>query len=124
MTKPLNQPAAFVPQCGCDNVTYWNETIAGRFGANVKSAGVCPAGTGAVCKPTGPKCAVGRYCNHDTAVCGLQAANGVCWGLPTDCPGEAQYRLCPGAGGTAACLSYCEAIQKEKPFSKDQINCQ
>jgi len=128
--KPTSSPTAFVAQCGCDNVTYWNETVAGSFGANVKAAGVCPAGTAAPCKTSagGTSCAEGRDCNVDVAQCGVPVSTaGVCWGLPKACPtngaaAAASYRSCPGAGG-GGCQSYCEAVRKENAFSRDAIMC-
>ena len=122
-TKPTNQPSAFVPSCGCDNVTYWNETIAGGFGANVKAAGVCPPLTAATCKPSTMKCAVGRSCNLDASQCAVATPNGVCWGLPTICPGDPTERACGGSSGSGSCISYCTAARNEKTFFKDTLNC-
>jgi hypothetical protein len=125
-TRPVNQPPAFVPQCGCDNVTYWNETIAGVYGANVKAPGTCPTNTAATCKPgvAAAKCATNRSCNVDTTQCGVPLVSGYCWGLPTVCPGEATQRACGGGiGFSGPCLSYCEAVRNEKVFSKDTNNC-
>ena len=127
MPKAANQPTVLVPQCGCDNVTYWNETVASSFGANVKSAGACATATAAPCKTSagGTKCAEGRDCNIDVAPCGLPVATaGVCWGLPKSCPaGGVNYRSCPGGGGGSQCLSYCEAVRNERAFSKDAVIC-
>jgi len=123
----MNQPASLLPQCGCDNITYWNETIAGGFGANIKAPGACPAGTAAPCKiaPGGTKCPDGRDCNVDVMQCTIPSGTaGVCWGLPKACPaGDAKYRACPPAGGANQCLSLCEAVSSERSYARDALVC-
>ena len=96
----------------------------------MKVAGACPLVGAATCKVGAVgavKCATNRQCNADTgAACGLGAANGVCWGLPTTCAGTdlAVEKGCNASGGgTGQCLSYCEAVRNEKPFFKDTANC-
>jgi hypothetical protein len=116
--------------CGCDGLTYWNDTVASNLAVNVRAAGACSAQTGVKCN-SGFKCpspggGPTRSCNIDVGA-GVKQCNGlgvaapVCWVLPPACPAVAPAELlsltCNGGGGN--CLSYCEAVRGEKGFYKD-----
>jgi hypothetical protein len=118
--KPANSNAVS-PVCGCDNVTYWNESVAVReFGVSTKSAGECAPTEVSRCSTNGIKCPANRVCNlavANKAACVLPAAVlGTCWGLPRTCPvGDSKYADCRNEN----CKSQCEAIKAEKSSFMD-----
>jgi hypothetical protein len=119
-TKPVAQPLAKLV-CGCDNVTYWNESVAAQdYGMNITSSGAqCPLATNAPCN--NGQCDGKRSCNMGVSSanqCNV-AVTGKCWGLPLVCPlGGGQFSQC-GGGGSADCFSPCKTIRDEQPFYMD-----
>jgi hypothetical protein len=104
--------------CGCDNVTYWNASVAAHdFGANVAATGECPKTTAAKCNATNLACDGNRTCSFELGAasqCAIGTATvGSCWGLPATCPNQSpKYSRC----GSGKCLTHCEAIQAENPY--------
>lgn len=106
------------PVCGCDNVTYWNESVAAHdYGVNVQAgSGECPKTSAAKCDGNNIPCDGSRKCSFalsSSAQCNVGAGLGVCWGLPTSCP--------PTSGklsecGSGKCVTRCEAIRGENPY--------
>jgi hypothetical protein len=118
--KPIPAPGPALV-CGCDNVTYWNESVAAHdFGVNITSSGKqCPSNTAAPCN--NGKCDGKRSCNLGVSGGNQCGANntGTCWGLPAICPlGGGQYSQC-GGSGSADCDSPCASIRMEQPFYFD-----
>jgi hypothetical protein len=109
--------------CGCDNVTYWNDTVAAsRFGMSVKASGQC-AGAAACTANGANKCQGDLSCNlsiQSAIQCGaIGNAVGTCWGLPSNCvTPNGKLTACGGP----KCTGACEAIRAEKPFYSD-ITC-
>ncbi|WP_236519450.1 hypothetical protein [Sandaracinus amylolyticus] len=115
-TSNVHQPA-----CGCNGVSYWNETHARWLGATAFTTGSYQG-----CTSTARSCASGAECSAGTeciveralgaASCGTAVA-GRCWGIPSTatpaiCPGpvtppDVGYRRC-GSSGTE-CLDICSA---------------
>src|SRR5207302_11214102 len=94
---PTNTQA---PVCGCDNITYWNETLAAASGVNVATN--APCGDAGVKCSSSVKCATNASCNINVgliASCGL-GATGQCWVMPALCPSQTRsFRSCNGGGG-------------------------
>jgi hypothetical protein len=110
--RGITQAAEYDPVCGCDNVTYWNASVAAFAGVSVSSAGVCT--TGALTCPQGscPSANDGtkRYCSNVKAgigSCAVSNNNRLCWVLPDACPNKPRIRQC----GAIQCRSACEGIR-------------
>jgi hypothetical protein len=111
------------PQCGCDGVTYWNETVAAHHGMSIRGSGACGGVLPAlVC--TGAGTCAGAKCNMHYAQkssCN-QAPQGTCWMPPTTCPVTvgSKTRACGAAIGV--CSDDCPLIKSETAFF-DDANC-
>jgi hypothetical protein len=114
--------------CGCDGVTYWNVTFARAQGVTAPTLGQCggPSSGGGVTPRNPLACTSSAGCPRGsiclpTACTGTQ---GHCWAWPNDyvCAPGAQlgYKLCDGTGG---CLTECQAITSQTPYSMSTINC-
>ncbi len=96
------------PICGCDGVTYWNETVAQNHGVSTQTTGECNPG-----KTCGGlanlKCPLGANCNFkqsSSGGCAISDPTGTCWGLPAQCPQIVigpQTRQCNQQKCTEAC---------------------
>jgi hypothetical protein len=114
--------------CGCDGITYWNQTFAKAQGVTPTNGACGAAGNGGVLKPSDPlTCSASKQCPRGSiclagATC--QAKQSTCWAWPNDyaCPVGALlgYKLCDGTGG---CLTECGAITSTKAYSMSTINC-
>lgn len=113
----------YAPVCGCDGVTYWNETIANAAGISARSSSPCPPNAPSTARCGGLDnvlCEGFRRCNYqvsDVVACALPLPrSGTCWGLPEDCPKAVEtIRRC-GSGG---CKTLCEAIDAQEGFYVD-----
>ncbi len=119
--RPAAEKDGTTPVCGCDDVTYWNETLAHVHGVSVKANAACTAGKtcGGIANL---KCPGSTFCNYEgasLAVCAASDAAGKCWGLPSSCPnsGGAKFRACG-----AACNGRCQQVKAETTFYSD-ITC-
>ena len=119
-TKRPAVATALTPICGCDGVTYWNESVAASFGVNTKQDGACPATIAKKCNDTSLDCPDQRFCNRQVeSALACTQPSGVCWGIPQPCPtGGGRQRRC-GAG--TACATTCESIKSEKAFYSDNL---
>jgi hypothetical protein len=121
---PGAEVAAPSPVCGCDDVTYWNESIAHAHGVSVtKNAACAPAKMcGGIANI---KCPADTFCNYegkDISTCASSDEAGNCWGVPSTCPaggGTAKFRAC----GAATCDGRCQQIKAESTFYSD-LTCQ
>ena len=110
------------PVCGCDRLTYWNNSIAGANGAAVRAAGACPAGV--ACSANNPNCPAPALCDLEqpsAAGCNLLNAGGRCWVLPDTCPPQAAgttpaTRRC---NSNNACQTRCTLIMNARTFMVD-----
>jgi hypothetical protein len=100
--------------CGCDGVTYWNESIAAYQGVAVQAMGACPAGSGIACSQAMP-CPSGLRCNRKATsepACSA-TPDGECWGVPIACdPIGPQGHAC----SNMACATECTLIQSQNPW--------
>jgi hypothetical protein len=108
------------PVCGCDGVTYWNETVAGHAGVSVTAKGECK--TGKTCGGlVGAQCPSGTFCNYalsSAAACAISDMAGKCWGVPTKCPTILIGPTTRACGGKA-CTGECELIKKQSGYYTD-----
>jgi hypothetical protein len=128
-------PTEDLQVCGCDGVTYWNDSYRQRFGIAASTMGPCNS-TPATClhdQDCGPP--HGYRCEHllaQAATCGSPPSPGRCWVIPRDCvttpTDDRQFQICPGPNGQGGspppCVTKCEAIQSGLPFTQlgsDQV---
>jgi hypothetical protein len=108
------------PVCGCDGVSYWNDTVAASHGMAVQGVGACapPKTCGGV---TGATCPAGAHCAlhlADTSTCGGADLPGTCWAVPKVCPtllSGWHTRRC----GASACAGECDLIAADALFYDD-----
>jgi len=122
-TRPT-ETATEAPVCGCDNVTYWNETVAAQDGINVQAGSAeCPKTSAAKCDGNNLQCANNRSCSlalPNPQQCSVNVGTvGTCWALPTSCAGVAAKASVCGSG---KCVSRCEAIRNEDHYFTNN-NC-
>jgi hypothetical protein len=114
------------PVCGCDHITYWNDSLRQRYGISASTMGPCDVDA-ATCGHDATRCATDvASCSHflsPTQMCGQPPGSGQCWVTPSDClddVGGPQFQICPPPGGTGSmpqgCVSKCQAIQSGHPF--------
>lgn len=110
--KPTTVGADLSPVCGCDNVTYWNGSVAAERGISTKASGTC--GSPISCSGQN-KCVKGTYCNkggNNVSSCAM-GGKGTCWGIPDSCPKELFAYEC----SSQKCdKSICELIKNERAF--------
>jgi hypothetical protein len=119
--QPLFPAIEPMPVCGCNGVTYWNDDIRRRAGAQAASPGQC--------RSNACTCEVGSDCNVPDASCNhLVGAPdmcghgmGACWVLPAQCtPGAdtMKWQECkPPDAPPGPCIDTCTAIASEKSYA-------
>ena len=121
-TRPA-ETATEAPVCGCDNVTYWNESVAAHDGVNLQAGlAECPKTSAVKCDGNSIPCANNRSCSfplNGSAQCNVGVGIGTCWALPTSCAGVAAKDSVCGSG---KCVSRCEAIRNEDRYFTNS-NC-
>jgi len=123
--SPVFEDPQLAPVCGCDNVTYWSDSLRQAAGVSaVLMAGACQSNAKLCfsdneCAPTGS-------CNinlRDVNACGMPGV-GQCWLTPTDCASTTEkprWVPCPAPGMPPGapfpqCLTTCEAVQSGQPY--------
>lgn len=109
------------PVCGCDEITYWNGTVAANAGVAAKAAGRCGASAKGCGGIAGQKCPKGSFCGYELdngGQCAILDPRGKCWGVPSKCPAILIGPVTRGCG-EVKCEGACELIKAEKPFYKD-----
>lgn len=118
--RPAAVTLAFAPVCGCNGVSYWNDTQAHASGAAVGATGQCTT-TAVKCAAFSMPCkAPANKCVNERSSCSGFDTNGTCWFVPSGgtCPVAAKdVRQCAFSGGT--CMSRCEAILGDRGFAAD-----
>ncbi len=126
---PAVEAATRDPVCGCDDVTYWNPSVAAHNKMPVKKLGQC-GNTGAQCGGlAGTACPNNAQCNHRIGPsattpppeCNIADLGGRCWMTPTTCPtiAKPQQRAC----GSLSCTDECNLIKLMTPWYDDPDGC-
>lgn len=106
--------------CGCDNINYWNASIAASHGMAVLKTGECTPGR--LCGGIGNlMCPARTYCGYhqpNAAACAATDTAGDCWAIPATCPMiiiGPRTRAC----GAASCADECGLIRSQTPYYSD-----
>lgn len=115
---------AVSPVCGCDNITYFNASLAAAANVGTKTSGICPTATALKCDEN-EKCPSGAVCNlnHANVACLDQQVDHTCWFIPSNCnPNDPKsFRSCDSGGGQ--CITACNALKNEKNFYQPTSGC-
>lgn len=108
--------------CGCDKITYWNDSFRRYYGVSASTMGVCNQDR-RTCMHNQDCLSRDAVCAHllpPNVSCGTPPGLGLCWIIPNGCPRSDPQRflICPppGSGMPASCASTCQAIQSGHPF--------
>jgi hypothetical protein len=109
--------------CGCDSITYWNDSLAAKNGMSVASRGSCASGSQPVVTCGGTPavtCPTPAVCNlqvKNVAGC-VSGAHGTCWVVPATCPsiGGSKLRVC----GSLTCgVTQCNLLNQQATYFED-----
>ncbi|MEI9935898.1 MAG: hypothetical protein WDO69_01610 [Pseudomonadota bacterium] len=124
LPRPVSDDAAREPVCGCDHITYWNDTLRQQYGITASAAGECKSGARTCI--SNDDCGSYASCAHllfNMSSCGMPGT-GTCWITPNDClatDDKPHWLPCapPGdpSGPPPPCLTTCEAVQSGRPHS-------
>lgn len=106
-----------LPECGCNDVTYWNGSLRRAAGVSLRAPGECaspaPCDAATACPDAQAKCS--RLLPPLPACAATPP--GACWVVPASCPTAAlPAEWAPCGGG--ACLDACQAIRSERPHHR------
>ena len=112
------------PVCGCDGVTYWNESVAAKNGMSIQKTGACAA-DGKTCGGLagGTGCPNGSKCNYrvaNEAGCKQSDKTGTCWMIPSTCPAVvigSKAQACD----SPVCADECSLIDNGAPWFSSNI---
>jgi hypothetical protein len=108
------------PVCGCDDVTYWNASVAKKQGQSVVKTGACAPGKtcGGFANLKCPGAATCAYQLSDSGQCNIADIGGNCWATPTACPPVvigSKTRAC----GAGKCADECTLIKGSASYYTD-----
>lgn len=108
------------PVCGCNDVTYWNTSVAKKNGQAVATSAACAPGK--TCGGFGglqcPGAAACAYQLFDSSGCNIADNAGTCWEMPAVCPPVvigSKTRAC----GAGKCDDECNLIKKSTSYYTD-----
>ncbi|MBK8256575.1 MAG: hypothetical protein IPK82_28380 [Polyangiaceae bacterium] len=111
------------PVCGCDGVTYWNDSIAKSHGMSIKTGGECGPSAAKQCGGFGGlPCPDAVYCNYalkDAVECNIADLGGTCWAMPKVCEGGVGFGPNTRQCGAELCKAECELIKADMPWYVD-----
>lgn len=106
------------PVCGCNGITYWNESVAGAHGVPAPHIGACiDLSKGISCVlPTDCPANSGASCRKAKSGCD-GSVTGDCWVLPSGCGGTSvKVQSCL----TNDCQPACEVIKTNTSYDPSQ----
>lgn len=108
------------PVCGCDDVTYWNASVAQKQGQSIAKTGACAPGKtcGGLANLKCPGAATCAYQLTDLGQCNAADFGGNCWATPAVCPPVALGSK-SHACGAATCADECTLIKKSTSYYPD-----
>lgn len=109
------------PVCGCDGVTYWNESLAKNAGVAVRVEDACAKFVATPCAADKP-CAAGESCNlrgNSPFVCNNLKPTGSCWKLPSVCGNGIDQGFNMRDCQSDKCESECKLIKAQTSFHAD-----
>jgi hypothetical protein len=122
-SRPLSDDPKLLPVCGCDRITYWNDTLRQQYGVPATiTLGECrfdalPCMNSAECPEDGT-------CSQkllDVRDC-PNPGSGQCWRIPNNCASSEDKPdglPCPAQvppGQMPPCLTACQALQANRPY--------
>jgi len=122
LPRPVSDDPMRKPVCGCDHVTYWNDTLRQQYGISASTAGECRSGA--------KRCLSSDDCPNgscsqmlpDPSRCGTPGT-GQCWIIPNECASsdEPGGLPCPPPGPPGSlppppCLTTCQALKARRPY--------
>ncbi|MFO0759053.1 MAG: hypothetical protein U0359_21355 [Byssovorax sp.] len=109
------------PVCGCDGLSYWSASVAGKHGMSYAQLGAC--GVSKTCGGfANLKCPAGVSCNYllpDAASCKGADLSGTCWVMPAVCEPGIGFGPTTRACGEQNCTDACTLIKQEKLYYND-----
>jgi len=123
LPRPVSDDPLRAPVCGCDRITYFNDTLRQQYGISSSRQGECK-GDALPCD-TSDDCGPGGSCSHRLpgfSACSVPGT-GQCWVAPNDCSSTSDkphFLSCPPPGAPPgpkpACLTTCQALQSGDPY--------
>lgn len=119
-----DETSEYSPACGCDNVNYWNASVAAsRFRVAIQNAGRCEKalvcckgyGCSGVCEVHSGLTCVANEGFEAMGGCNSGAIGiaGLCWGGPTTCPSGPnvpRVQRCNSLSVRRRCMPRCQAM--------------
>ena len=125
LPRPVSDDPVRAPVCGCDHITYFNDTLRQQYGISaILSDSECKSGAMTCVSNDG--CGPNGSCSKklsNVSDCGMPGM-GQCWITPNDCAftnDQPHWQACPPPPGTPSgppprCLTTCEAVQSGLPY--------
>ncbi len=108
------QEQGLTPVCGCDGISYFNQSIAASFGMAVAHDERCTDSEGVTCHKDNSPCPAGYFCSRrvaGVANCLLSPnQDGQCWAVPKTCDPEGPK---DNACANSLCYPICELMKGE-----------
>ena len=124
LPRPVSDDPVRAPVCGCDHITYFNDTLRQQYGISASTNGECRSGARTCINSD--DCGPDGSCSHrlpNFNACSMPGT-GQCWITPNDCASTSdkpRFLPCPPPGGMPGgpppmCLTTCQALQSGYPY--------